>query len=125
MNVCRSIKKYYVPYCFCTFSVFFQFPANSSDHFLLPFYEAIGLRYTDQYSSYDYNQVPAGTCFQQSIIAGEYYLVNSIIRQAVLSRGIVCTFIYIFEIRNISVIANKSSVYFIYISKEQLCSQIE
>ena len=75
LNVPGSTKTYLLhrlQFFICTFSVFFQLPTRWLHHFLLPFYEAIGIRYTDQYLFHDYNQVPAGTCFGQSIIAGEY-----------------------------------------------------
>ena len=53
------------------FSLFFQIPVTESQHFLLPLFEAIDLKEKNQYPRYDYNKVPHGTCFKQSIFAGK------------------------------------------------------
>ena len=53
-------------------SVFFQVPAPSNEHFLVPMMEALNLKREDQFPYYDLNKVPPGTCFQQTIFAGNY-----------------------------------------------------
>ena len=52
------------------FSLFFQLPVTESQHFLMPLFEAIDLKENNQYPRYDYNKVPHGTCFKQSVFAG-------------------------------------------------------
>ena len=59
-------------------SVFFQLPVTEQKHFLPPLFDAIGLKEKNQYLRYDYNQVPHGTCFKQSVFAGNFLTYTKI-----------------------------------------------
>ena len=72
-NIFQCITKFTMNYFLFRSSIFFQLPILKEDHYLLPFFEALGINHEHQYPLHDYNNVKGGTCFKQAVFAGKFY----------------------------------------------------